>query len=215
MFSIGIVYPEIKIISNFEDIKGFEIKAKKLNYVANLTLNNVENITYLKSEFEKNWNNDECDWGIILTNKNNNQKCYFVNIREIAIIDENSLNLKAFTFGASKGVVKAWKNYFSKGINEPNLWTDLKQSERQGWLELSMAFQNTENSNLKSEIEIDGKHIKSIDDFYSSLGEAVNGFGGYFGRNFNALIDCIISSEFGGNDIKKFFGKTRIKADGN
>ncbi|WP_101948035.1 barstar family protein [Mycobacterium sp. 3519A] len=39
--------------------------------------------------------------------------------------------------------------------------------------------------------EIDGRKIKSANDFYREIGRAVNGPGGYFGRNLDALADCL------------------------
>ena len=38
---------------------------------------------------------------------------------------------------------------------------------------------------------IDGRKIKSASDFYREIGSAVNGAGGYFGRNLDALADCL------------------------
>jgi RNAse (barnase) inhibitor barstar len=38
---------------------------------------------------------------------------------------------------------------------------------------------------------IDGRKIKSANDFYREIGRAVNGPGGYFGRNLDALADCL------------------------
>jgi len=38
---------------------------------------------------------------------------------------------------------------------------------------------------------IDGRKIKSANDFYREIGTAVNGPGGYFGRNLDALADCL------------------------
>jgi len=38
---------------------------------------------------------------------------------------------------------------------------------------------------------IDGRKIKSLKDFYREIGTAVNGRGGYFGRNLDALADCL------------------------
>src|ERR1700754_2779803 len=38
---------------------------------------------------------------------------------------------------------------------------------------------------------IDGRKIKSAKDFYREIGCAVNGPGGYFGRNLDALADCL------------------------
>jgi RNAse (barnase) inhibitor barstar len=38
---------------------------------------------------------------------------------------------------------------------------------------------------------IDGRKIMSANDFYREIGSAVNGTGGYFGRNLDALADCL------------------------
>jgi RNAse (barnase) inhibitor barstar len=38
---------------------------------------------------------------------------------------------------------------------------------------------------------IDGRKINSLNDFYREVGAAVNGPGGYFGRNLDALADCL------------------------
>jgi RNAse (barnase) inhibitor barstar len=39
--------------------------------------------------------------------------------------------------------------------------------------------------------EIAGDRIRSAEDFYIVIGEAVNGPGGYFGSNLDALSDCL------------------------
>jgi RNAse (barnase) inhibitor barstar len=38
--------------------------------------------------------------------------------------------------------------------------------------------------------ELDGRHVVDVDSFYCALGEAVNGPGGYFGWNLDAVVDC-------------------------
>jgi RNAse (barnase) inhibitor barstar len=38
---------------------------------------------------------------------------------------------------------------------------------------------------------IDGRRIASVADFYREIGAAVNGPGGYFGNNLDALADCL------------------------
>lgn len=38
---------------------------------------------------------------------------------------------------------------------------------------------------------IDGRKILSVNDFYREIGRAVNGRGGYFGENLDALADCL------------------------
>ncbi len=38
---------------------------------------------------------------------------------------------------------------------------------------------------------LDGRRIHSLEDFWLVMGEAVNGPGGYFGRNLDAFNDCL------------------------
>jgi RNAse (barnase) inhibitor barstar len=38
---------------------------------------------------------------------------------------------------------------------------------------------------------IDGRKVKSANDFYREIGSSVNGPGGYFGSNLDALADCL------------------------
>lgn len=38
---------------------------------------------------------------------------------------------------------------------------------------------------------LDGRKIKSVKDFYREIGRTVNGPGGYFGQNLDALTDCL------------------------
>lgn len=45
--------------------------------------------------------------------------------------------------------------------------------------------------NLPVTYRIDGRKIQSANDFYREIGFAVNGAGGYFGRNLDALADCL------------------------
>lgn len=47
------------------------------------------------------------------------------------------------------------------------------------------------NSDEPVVFRIDGRKIKSAKDFYREIGRAVNGPGGYFGRNLDALADCL------------------------
>lgn len=43
---------------------------------------------------------------------------------------------------------------------------------------------------------IHGERVGSLEDFYREIGEAINGPGGYFGTNLDALRDCL-SGGFG------------------
>jgi RNAse (barnase) inhibitor barstar len=47
------------------------------------------------------------------------------------------------------------------------------------------------DSDVPVTFRIDGRKIKSVKDFYREIGRSVNGPGGYFGRNLDALADCL------------------------
>ncbi|MDG4828512.1 barstar family protein [Solwaraspora sp. WMMD1047] len=52
----------------------------------------------------------------------------------------------------------------------------------------------------EEEVEIHGSRMATVSGFYCELGEAVNGPGGYFGSNLDALADCV-SSNYGGGRL--------------
>ena len=47
------------------------------------------------------------------------------------------------------------------------------------------------SSDEPATFRIDGRKIKSVKDFYREIGRSVNGPGGYFGKNLDALADCL------------------------
>ncbi|MDX3586350.1 barstar family protein [Streptomyces europaeiscabiei] len=46
---------------------------------------------------------------------------------------------------------------------------------------------------------LDGSQVRTLEDFWRLIGEAVNGPGGYFGKNLDAFADCL-SGGFGQPD---------------
>jgi RNAse (barnase) inhibitor barstar len=46
---------------------------------------------------------------------------------------------------------------------------------------------------------LDGTQVRTLEDFWRVIGEAINGPGGYFGRNLDAFADCL-SGGFGTPD---------------
>lgn len=47
------------------------------------------------------------------------------------------------------------------------------------------------DSELPVVFHLDGRKIKSAKDFYREIGRSVNGPDGYFGKNLDALTDCL------------------------
>ena len=50
---------------------------------------------------------------------------------------------------------------------------------------------------------VDGRRVHDAQGFYTELGRAVNGAGGYFGGNLDALVDCLRGG-FGTPDDEPF-----------
>ena len=58
---------------------------------------------------------------------------------------------------------------------------------------------------------LDGTRVSSLETFWTELGRAVNGEGGYFGRNLDALDDCLAGG-FGTPDDDDFIIEWRHHA---
>ncbi len=54
-------------------------------------------------------------------------------------------------------------------------------------------------TNTKMSFSLDGSYITDIPSFYLSIGEAINGIGGYFGACLDSLSDCLLGG-FGVED---------------
>ncbi|MGW1026586.1 barstar family protein [Streptomyces sp. NPDC002577] len=76
---------------------------------------------------------------------------------------------------------------------EPNLWAHCDTASRDFWLGTALARHNSRRPEAEpgTAHHLDGRHITDAPGFYCALGEAVNGPGGYFGRNLDALEDCL------------------------
>lgn len=78
-------------------------------------------------------------------------------------------------------------------LDSNGLWHTLDAAGRLAWL--SVALQRKPGKPIDDRpgtvYELDGSHMVDRDSFYCALGEAVNGPGGYFGWNLDALADCL------------------------
>lgn len=92
--------------------------------------------------------------------------------------------------------------------NELELWEELrlqKQEDSHNWLSFSVEkrmawmrivrihaqYNQSKKINNVQKVVIDGNYITDPLSFYLTLGEAVNGYGGYYGEGLDSLADCL------------------------
>lgn len=94
-----------------------------------------------------------------------------------------------------------WRRWASGIALEKDEWLRWPVSHQGAWLHVVQNHWFTSNRRaarygLDDVVYLDGVHISTKAGFFCALGEAINGPGGYFGSNLDALADCI-SSSFG------------------
>ncbi len=88
-----------------------------------------------------------------------------------------------------------WERWCTARPDRINQWAGYTGADREEWL--TIVFHNsrwrTGHSNRPSgrTYDLDGTHVIDKVSFYLAIGEAVNGPGGYFGWNLDALDDCL------------------------
>jgi RNAse (barnase) inhibitor barstar len=75
---------------------------------------------------------------------------------------------------------------------EPNLWAGYDRDLRHHWAGVALAHHaGTRDRPAGTSYDLDGRFVTDIEGFYCAIGEAINGPGGYFGWNLDALNDCL------------------------
>jgi hypothetical protein len=90
---------------------------------------------------------------------------------------------------------KIWQRWAVAPPDRKGLWAELPLGGRLAWLEvagLCRQFGGSRESGPEgvAEFFMDGENIHDIASFFCAIGEAMNGPGGYYGRNLPALADC-------------------------
>ncbi|MEC3996359.1 barstar family protein [Actinacidiphila sp. DG2A-62] len=96
---------------------------------------------------------------------------------------------------------RIWPRWASGVPLEKGEWYRLSENYQAAWLHVAQNswFASSHRAGCygtDNVVHLDGAHISTRSGFFCALGEAVNGPGGYFGSNLDALADCI-SSDFG------------------
>lgn len=92
--------------------------------------------------------------------------------------------------------------FINNEIREKNTWKKLNNDELQSWLLFALCTAKPQQDRENPIISIDGHHFHNLDGFYCTLGEEINGTGGYFGRQLYALYDCL-RGDFGVKSISE------------
>lgn len=92
-----------------------------------------------------------------------------------------------------------WRRWSTGAPTKLGEWCNYRLNERRSWLHVvqeAWFFQGKRAARYDDRLryELDGEQILNMDSFYCALGEAINGPGGYFGSNLDALEDCLRSS---------------------
>jgi len=87
-----------------------------------------------------------------------------------------------------------WEHWRIAPPVHKNLWASLSFDERRSWLQIVLLYHNrqcVQDAPAGSIFDLDGTHIVDYSGFFCAIGEAINGPGGYFGCNVDALADCL------------------------
>ncbi|MEU7923946.1 barstar family protein [Micromonospora sp. NPDC049801] len=90
------------------------------------------------------------------------------------------------------GVLGILRHWWAGRPVEKNLWAGYDRELRHRWAGAALAHQSgVPDRPAGSTYELDGRFVTDVEGFYCAIGEAINGPGGYFGWNLDALDDCL------------------------
>lgn len=76
---------------------------------------------------------------------------------------------------------------------QKNEWSSLSKDSRRAWLKVVKNYNSNNTNYPETEGDsfcLDGTYITDYSSFFCALGETINGPGGYYGFDFNSLVDC-------------------------
>ncbi|WP_307849283.1 barstar family protein [Micromonospora sp. U56] len=91
------------------------------------------------------------------------------------------------------GARRIWDLWRAGRPTEPGLWAGYDRELRHQWSGAARAHHRHDRPDnpAGSTYHLDGRDITDVEGFYCAIGEAINGPGGYFGWNADALYDCV------------------------
>jgi RNAse (barnase) inhibitor barstar len=113
--------------------------------------------------------------------------------RGVGLVD---LTVTLWCENALPGAERVWNLLRSGHLNRTGMWHGLAREDRHAWLSVALWSREYQRRGKPDApagqvFTLDGRHIVDRDSFYCAIGEAINGPGGYFGWNLDALDDCL------------------------
>ncbi|GIG89574.1 barstar family protein [Plantactinospora endophytica] len=98
-----------------------------------------------------------------------------------------------FTGPLPAGARQLWQRWQDGRPTVTNLWAPYDRELRHQWSGAALAHHRGGRPDRRPgrTYHLDGRHVTDVEGFYCAVGEAVNGPGGYFGWNLDALVDCL------------------------
>ncbi|MEV7561687.1 barstar family protein [Streptomyces sp. NPDC089795] len=97
---------------------------------------------------------------------------------------------------ALPGAERAWDLVRTGHLNRTGMWHALAPEDRRAWLSVALwshAYRRRGRPDAPAghAFTLDGRYVVDKDSFSCAIGDAINGPGGYFGWNLDALNDCL------------------------
>ncbi|MBM0256459.1 barstar family protein [Micromonospora sp. 4G55] len=90
------------------------------------------------------------------------------------------------------GILGILEHWYPRRPAEKNLWAGYDRELRHHWAGMALARRSdAADRPAGTTYNLDGRFVTDIEGFYCAIGEAINGPGGYFGWNLDALDDCL------------------------
>ena len=91
------------------------------------------------------------------------------------------------------GASRIWEQWRAGRPTGPGAWAGYDAGLRHEWSGVALAHHRsgTPDKPAGTTYHLDGRNITDLAGFYCAIGEAINGPGGYFGWNGQALHDCL------------------------
>ncbi|MGV7115133.1 barstar family protein [Paenibacillus kyungheensis] len=91
--------------------------------------------------------------------------------------------------------LQLWERWRECKPTQKNEWAIYDEDGKRDWLNIVSLYHDSHriqqvNDSVPKRFELDGTCIVDYCSFFCAIGEAVNGAGGYFGKNINSMIDC-------------------------